>query len=67
MKDSDFNAGPLIAIIALFLVLTSISVSLRLYVRIRITKAFEIDDYFICAAQVGKLTSSACITKLIPS
>jgi len=53
MNNSEYNAGPLVAIIALFLTLTLISVILRLYVRLRITDAFEIDDYLICAAQIN--------------
>lgn len=43
MKDSEYNAGPLVAIIAFFLAVTCISVLLRLYVRLRITLAFELD------------------------
>lgn len=55
MDSSQDNRGPeLVAIMATFLVLTWVSVVLRCFVRIQITKAFEADDWLMVTSQVNK-------------
>lgn len=51
-SDSDYNGGQLVAISVIFLVLTYLSVLLRFFVRLFITKSFQIDDWLMLAAQV---------------
>lgn len=47
------NRGTSLAIIAgVFCGLAFVAVSLRCYVRIRLVKAFGLDDYFMVAAEV---------------
>jgi hypothetical protein len=54
MDSSQDDRGPeLAAIMAAFLALTWISVSLRCLVRIKITKAFGADDWLMVASQVN--------------
>jgi hypothetical protein len=54
MGSSQDNRGPEItALMVTFLVLTIISVSLRFFVRIRITKEFKGDDWLMGVSLVG--------------
>lgn len=56
MADSystGYNGDKLLAVIILLLILTFFSVSLRCYVRLRITKAFELDDCLMVISQVS--------------
>ncbi|KAF4637321.1 hypothetical protein G7Y89_g768 [Cudoniella acicularis] len=50
-SSSDFNGAPLISVAIAFLTLTWVSLSLRCFVRLKITKLFEADDWFILIAQ----------------
>ena len=54
MADSPtaYNGNQLVIAATVFLVLTYIAVGLRCFVRLRITKAFALDDWLILAAQV---------------
>ncbi len=48
MDSSQDNRGPeLVAIMTTFLVVTWIAVALRFFVRIKITKSFEADDWLM--------------------
>ncbi|GJC88176.1 hypothetical protein ColLi_11014 [Colletotrichum liriopes] len=49
---SESNGGALVATATTFLVLSWLSVVLRCYVRAFMTKGFQIDDWFMVAAQV---------------
>jgi hypothetical protein len=51
-SDDDYNGGQLVVISVIFLALTYLSVLLRFFVRIVITKSFQYDDYLMLAAQV---------------
>lgn len=53
MGDADYNGGQLVAVAAVFLTITSISVLLRVFVRTQITKSFQIDDWLMSISQVG--------------
>jgi hypothetical protein len=48
----DYNGGQLVAVSVVFLVITYISVLLRFFVRLVITKSFQLDDWLMVAAQV---------------
>ncbi|CZR65727.1 related to integral membrane protein pth11 [Phialocephala subalpina] len=52
MANSEYNGDQLVAVAALFLSLTYISVLLRCYVRARITKCFQLDDWLMVISQV---------------
>lgn len=55
MDSSQDNRGPeLVAIMAAFLVLTWISVVLRCFVGIQISKSFEADDWLMATSLVNK-------------
>lgn len=55
--DSKENRGwQLTTVTAIFIVLTWISVATRLYVRLILTTAFQIDDWFM----VVSLVSASC-------
>jgi hypothetical protein len=49
----DYNGNELVVVCIIFLVLTLISVLLRCFVRIQITRAFSADDWFMLLAQVS--------------
>ncbi|PVH77743.1 hypothetical protein DL98DRAFT_389543, partial [Cadophora sp. DSE1049] len=49
---SEYNGTPLQIICYVFLVLTYIAVFLRVYVRLRITKGFQIDDWLMIVSQI---------------
>lgn len=51
-SDTDDNGGQLVVVSVIFLALTYISVLLRFFVRLVITKAFAADDWLMLAAQV---------------
>lgn len=51
-EDNDYNGGQLVAIAVIFLILTYLSTLLRFFVRIVITKSFQIDDWLMLVAQV---------------
>jgi hypothetical protein len=54
MEPSQDNRGPeLVAIMATFLALKWISVVLRCFVRIQITKSFEADDWLMATSLVN--------------
>jgi Fungal rhodopsin domain len=63
MADSltEYNGYQLVAVVITFLVLTYISVGLRCFVRIRITRAFAIDDWLMLVAQLIFTISCAFI------
>jgi len=50
--DSDYRGPDIKAVAILFLTLTWISVSLRCYVRVFLTKLFRIDDWLAVATLV---------------
>lgn len=52
-SPTDYNGYQLIVVVIIFLILTYISVGLRCFVRIRITKAFAVDDWLMLVAQVN--------------
>ena len=61
MDNADYyNGSQLVAISVTFLVLTYLSVILRCFVRIKITKAFNMDDWFMLVAQVSNLLLIVC-------
>jgi hypothetical protein len=51
-NDSDYRGPDIKAVAILFLILTWISVSLRCYVRIFMTKLFRVDDWLAVATLV---------------
>lgn len=51
-SDDDYNGGQLVVVAVIFLALTYISVFLRFFVRLVITKSFSADDWLMLAAQV---------------
>jgi hypothetical protein len=51
-SDDDYNGEPLVVVAVFFLVLTYISVSLRFFVRLFITKSFQCDDWLMLASLV---------------
>ena len=58
-SDDDYNGGQLVVVAVIFLVLTYISVFLRFFVRLVITKSFSADDWLMLAAQVFR-TLATC-------
>ncbi|KAF3770744.1 hypothetical protein M406DRAFT_239910, partial [Cryphonectria parasitica EP155] len=67
----QYNGGSLVVTAVLFLVLTWLSVALRTYVRAFMTKAFELDDWLMLAAQAnftvscGFILAGVTITKAL--
>lgn len=59
-NGDDYNGNQLIGVCAAFLVFTYVSVILRCFVRIRITRAFSIDDWFMVTAQVSETGNIEC-------
>ena len=55
---SDYNGKVLVAVSITFLCLTYVSILLRCYVRIRMTKAFSVDDWFLLIAQVSMFVTA---------
>jgi hypothetical protein len=56
MVDLDeFNGGQLIGVSVASLTITYFSVALRCYVRIKITRAFSIEDWFMVISQVSTM------------
>ncbi|KAH8667439.1 hypothetical protein BGZ60DRAFT_377245 [Tricladium varicosporioides] len=53
MSDSstDYNGTPLVVVAILFLCLTWLTITLRCFVRLKITKQFEADDWLILISQ----------------
>lgn len=49
---AQYNGGSLVGAAVSFLALTYVSVGLRTYVRVFLTKGFLIDDWLMLAAQV---------------
>ena len=49
---SEYNGAPLVAASITFLALSWISVLLRGYVRVFMTKGFQLDDWFMIIGQV---------------
>jgi hypothetical protein len=52
MGDEDYNGGQLVVVAVIFLVITWISVLLRVFVRVQITKSFQADDWLMSVSQV---------------
>ncbi len=54
MADSptDYNGNQLVIVATVFLILTYVALGLRIFVRLRITKAFAVDDWLMLIAQV---------------
>jgi hypothetical protein len=52
-KPNDYNGGELVVVSVTFLALTYMSVLLRCFVRIQITRSFSADDWFMVIAQVN--------------
>ena len=52
---TEFNGGKLITTVAVFLVLSWISVGLRTYTRAILTKSFQLDDWLMLLSQVSNL------------
>jgi hypothetical protein len=50
--ENDYNGGQLVVIAVIFLFLTYLSTLLRFFVRIVITKSYQIDDWLMLVAQV---------------
>ena len=50
-SSTDYNGYQLVAVAITFLILTYISIALRCFVRLRITKAFAADDWLMLVAQ----------------
>ncbi|KAH8746846.1 hypothetical protein BGZ57DRAFT_972142 [Hyaloscypha finlandica] len=65
MADSptDYNGYQLVAVAITFLILTYISVGLRCFVRIRITRVFAVDDWIMLVAQLIFTLSCAFILR----
>ncbi|PKS05246.1 hypothetical protein jhhlp_008617 [Lomentospora prolificans] len=57
----EFNGGALVAAATTFLVLTLISVALRVYVRVFMTNSFQMDDWFMIIAQIVFILSCSFI------
>jgi hypothetical protein len=54
MESPQDNRGPaLVAITVTFLILTWVSVLLRFFVRIRLTKSFDADDWLMAISLVS--------------
>ena len=51
-SSTDYNGYQLVAVAITFLTLTYISLALRCFVRIKITRAFAADDWLMLVAQV---------------
>jgi hypothetical protein len=51
-KSNDYNGGELVVVSVTFLALTYMSVLLRCFVRIWITRSFSADDWLMVIAQV---------------
>jgi hypothetical protein len=52
MEAEAYNGAQLVAVAAVFLAITSISVLLRVFVRTQITKCFQSDDWLMIISQV---------------
>jgi hypothetical protein len=50
--DDDYNGWQLVAVASTFIALTYMAVLLRFFVRIVISKSFQLDDYLMLVAQV---------------
>jgi hypothetical protein len=57
-SGDDYNGGQLVVVAVIFLVLTYISVFLRFFVRLVITKSFSADDWLMLAAQVFRILAT---------
>ena len=62
-SSTDYNGYQLVAVATTFLVLTYISVAVRCFVRIRITRAFAADDWLMLVSQLIFTFSCACILR----
>lgn len=52
VSSTDYNGYELVAVAITFLILTYISIGLRCFVRIKITRAFAADDWLLLVAQI---------------
>jgi hypothetical protein len=52
MGDEEYNGGQLVIVAVIFLVITWISVQLRVFVWLQITKSFQADDWLMAVSQV---------------
>lgn len=52
MSSLGYNGQPLVVVCAIFLGLTWISCSLRFFVRLKITRSFEMDDWLMVVSQL---------------
>jgi hypothetical protein len=60
---TDYNGDSLLVTAAVFLGLSWISVLLRTYTRLVVTKSFQLDDWFMLASQVrhcANASSESC-------
>lgn len=52
MDPDAYNGGQLVAAAAAFLPITWVSVMLRVFVRVKLTKSFHADDWLMLVSQV---------------
>jgi hypothetical protein len=62
-SSTDYNGYQLVAVAIIFLVLTYISIALRFFVRIKITRVFAADDWLMLVAQLIFTFSCPCILR----
>jgi hypothetical protein len=62
-SPTDYNGYQLVVVVIIFLILTYISVGLRCFVRIKITRAFAVDDWLMVVSQVIFTMSCAFILR----
>ncbi|KAL5606149.1 hypothetical protein BROUX41_006083 [Berkeleyomyces rouxiae] len=58
---AEYNAGPLFTVTVVLLAISWVSILLRTYVRLFLTRSFLLDDWFMLAAQCVYTTSSIFI------
>jgi hypothetical protein len=51
-NSNEYNGNELIIVCIIFLSLTYLSVLLRVFVKVRILKTFQLDDYLMVVSQV---------------
>lgn len=64
---AEDNSSALIGTAITFLTLTYVSVSLRTYVRARLTRNFQVDDGLMLVAQVGSLRIRTIVRDMLTS
>jgi len=66
-RAEDYNGSDLVAVAITFLALTYVFIFVRIFVRLRIMRAFWADDWFLLMAQVNQSTESVELQVLINS